>query len=179
LWTRFTRIFLTLPHLGADGGSETRPPALAPLRLAHSTAGGERLYATGVADEGDHDGDAADEEDALHHMHAVRAQIQVAGDRPATGEGGAENLRADQNRRAEHGQYVLPADLASLAGARWAVHATAPMRAAICAIGSPHSSLGLGSEATRSPNCCTGARRTSPSRRIVRLRMEVAGPRQR
>src|SRR5260370_38212510 len=118
LWTRFTRIFLTLPPLVADRRSEPRAPALAPLPLAHSTAGGERLYATGVADEGDHDGDAADEEDALHHMHAVRAQIQVAGDRPATGEGGAENLRADQNGRAEHRQYVLPGDLASRRGAR-------------------------------------------------------------
>src|SRR3989442_13834591 len=33
---------------------------------ASSAAGGERLDASGVADERDHDGDAAGEEDALH-----------------------------------------------------------------------------------------------------------------
>src|SRR6266436_7452790 len=179
MWTRITRIFFNLSPLVADRRSETRAPALAPLPLAHSAAGGERLYATGVADERDHDSDAADEEDALHHMHAVRAQIQVAGDRPATGEGGAENLRADQNGRAEHGQYVLPGDLASLAGARWAVHASAPMGGAICANGSSESSLGLGSEATKSPNCGAAPRRTSPSRGIARLRVEEPGLRQR
>src|SRR5260370_7133249 len=162
MWTRITRIFCTLSPLVADRRSETRAPALGPLPLAHSAAGGERVYAMGVADERDHDGDAADEEDALHHMHAVRAQIQVAGDRPATGEGGAETLRADQNRRAEHGQYVLPGDLASLAGARWAVHASAPMRGAICANGSSESSLGLGSEATKSPNCGAAPRPPAP-----------------
>src|SRR5260221_3564681 len=162
MWTRITRIFSNLSPLVPDRRSETRAPALAPLPLAHSAAGGERLYATGVADERDHDGDAADEEDALHHMHAVRAQIQVAGDRPATGEGGAENLLADQNRRAEHGHYVLPGDLASLAGARWAAHASAPIGCAICANGASESSLGLGIQATKSPNCGAAPRRTAP-----------------
>src|SRR5260221_12856770 len=101
MWTRITRIFFNLSPLVADRRSETRAPALAPLPLAHSAAGGERLYATGVADERDHDDDAADDEDALHHMSAERAQITVADVRPATGGGGAEKLRANKYRRTE------------------------------------------------------------------------------
>src|SRR6516165_12420 len=61
-------------------------------RRMSSAAGGERLDAPGVADERDHDGDAAGEEDSLRDVYAVRPQIQVAGDRPAAGKGGAEDL---------------------------------------------------------------------------------------
>src|SRR5262249_56227322 len=84
---------------------------------------------------------------------AVRATTQVLGARATGGDGGAEHLGPDQNRRAEYGQHVLPGDLASPAGARGAVHANAPMGGAICANGSGESSLGLGSEATKSPYC--------------------------
>src|SRR5258708_25580326 len=95
----------------------------APLRArVPSAAGGERLYAPGVADERDHDGDAAGEEDALHDVHAVRPQIQVAGDRPAAGKGGAEHLGADQDRRAEDGQHVLPRNPAIAVGVFSAAH---------------------------------------------------------
>ena len=52
--------------------------------------------------------DAADEEQALRDVLAVESQIQIAGDRPAAGKRGAEHLGADQDRRADHGQHVLP-----------------------------------------------------------------------
>src|SRR5262245_38488032 len=135
MWTRITRIFFNLLPLVADRRSETRARALGVLPPARSAAGGERLYATGVADEPGHDCDAAEEEDALHHVHAVRAQIHVAGDGPAAGKGGAEHLGTDQNRRAEHGEHVLPSDPVSPAGARGVVHANAPVDGAICANG--------------------------------------------
>src|SRR5262245_33915037 len=98
---RLTRIFFSLPPLMAARRAETRARAVELWAKARSAAGGERLHATRVADEGRHDGDAADEENALHHMHAIWAQIQVAGDGPTAGKGGAEHLGADQNRRAE------------------------------------------------------------------------------
>src|SRR5262249_25085634 len=87
-----------------------------------SAARGERLHAPRVADEGSHHGDAAQEENALRDMHAVRTQIQVAGDCPAAREGGAELLGADQDRRAQHGEHTLPDDPAIAAGAYRAVH---------------------------------------------------------
>src|SRR5262249_50478004 len=97
-----------------------------PRARASSAAGGEGLDAPGVADERDHDGDAAGEEDALHDVHAVRPEIQVAGDRPAAGKGGAEHLGADQDRRTEHGQHVLPRDPAIAGGVLFAAHGITP-----------------------------------------------------
>src|SRR5262249_9189290 len=61
-------------------------------------------------------------ENALRDVHAVGTQIQVAGDRPAAREGGAEHLGADQDCRAQHGQHTLPRDPAIAAGACRAVH---------------------------------------------------------
>src|SRR6266540_4945973 len=49
---------------------------------------GERLDALRGADEGDHDGDAAGEEQALHDVLAVGPEIEQVGERPAAREGG-------------------------------------------------------------------------------------------
>jgi len=81
-----------------------------------------RAYALGVADERYHDGDAAEEEDALHDVLAIDSQIQIAGNRPAAGKRGAEHFRADQDRRADHGQHVLPQDSAIAAAGGLTVH---------------------------------------------------------
>src|SRR5215468_10765972 len=124
MFTRLTRIFFR----SRSPLAALRRAERAALRAkASSAAGGEGLDASGVADERDHDGDAAGEEEALHDMHAVRPQIQVAGDRPAAGKGGAEDLGADQDRRAEHGQHVLPRDPAIAGGVLFAAHGITPV----------------------------------------------------
>ena len=66
----------------------------------------------------DHDGDAAEEEDALQDVRAVAPRSKQVGERPAGGEGGAEHLGANQDRRADHGQHVVPVD-AAVAGEGW------------------------------------------------------------
>src|SRR5260221_14614473 len=102
MWTRITRIFFNLSPPVADRRSETRAPALAPLPLAHSAAGGERLYATAVADERDHDGYAGHAKDALRPAPRVLRQTQAAGDLPARSVDGSEDVPANPKPRAAH-----------------------------------------------------------------------------
>ena len=67
----------------------------------------------------DHDGDAAEHEDAVEDALADAAEVEQRGERPGAGEGRAEHLGADQNGGADHGDDVEPDDAA--AGEPWQI----------------------------------------------------------
>src|SRR5262249_16342761 len=95
-------------------------------RTRASAARRERLDLLRVANERDHDGEPAQEEDALHDVHAVGAEIEKVGDRPAAGEGGTKHLGADQDGGADPGHHVLPGNPAVAAEGRSVVHHIGP-----------------------------------------------------
>src|SRR5208283_2829338 len=70
----------------------------------------ERLDAARGADELHHDDDTGQHEQPVENARANRAEREQVGDRPAAGKGGTEHFGADQNRRADHRQHVLPED---------------------------------------------------------------------
>ncbi len=72
----------------------------------------EGLDAARVHDEAHHDDDAEHKEDRLKAVCAVLAEMEEVGERPAGGEGRAEHLGADQDRRAADGEHVEPVDAA-------------------------------------------------------------------
>src|SRR4029079_15736514 len=49
-----------------------------------------------------------------HDVNAVRTEIEQVAERPASCECRAENLRADENGRADHREHILPYDAAAL-----------------------------------------------------------------
>ena len=66
-----------------------------------------------VADELGHHDDAADYEDDVEDARPEAAKIGERGDGPRRREGRAEDLGADQDRGANHGEHVLPDDAAA------------------------------------------------------------------
>src|SRR6516225_10977863 len=99
-------------------------PYRAGMLLVCLPARGEGLDALSVANKRDNDGKAAEQEQPLHDVHAVRPEIEKIGDCPAAGESSAKHLGANQNRRADHGQQVLPCNSTATAEARF--HSSAP-----------------------------------------------------
>src|SRR6516225_199576 len=102
---------------GLRDGMESRQAP--PLDEEDLPALSEGLDALSVANEREHDRKAAEEEQPLHDMHAVRPEIEKVGYCPAAGESGAEHLGANQDRRADHGQQVLPCNPTATAGTRF------------------------------------------------------------
>src|SRR3974390_2853440 len=73
-------------------------------------APGEGLDAPRIAYECDHDRNTAEKEQPLHDEDAIGPEVEQVADRPAAGKGGAEDLRADQDRGAQHGEHTRPTD---------------------------------------------------------------------
>src|SRR4051812_37575370 len=92
---------------------------------------GERLYQLRVTNERNHHKHAEQEEQALRDVYAVFAEIKQIGDGPAAGEGGAEHLGADQDRRAHHREHVDPDDLAAAGMCGWLFHGKVLVRRAL------------------------------------------------
>ena len=64
--------------------------------------------------EAHHNGDAAEEEDALEDVDARALEVKQVREGPAGGKGAAEHLGANQDRGAHHGHHVEPVDAAAL-----------------------------------------------------------------
>ena len=95
----------SLSGRGLDGPF---PQRASKERAGGSVGRGERLDAARGADELHHHNDAAQHEHAVEDARAKRAEREQVGDRPAAGESRAEYLDADQDRRADDGEHVLP-----------------------------------------------------------------------
>src|SRR5690606_17542550 len=76
----------------------------------------ERLRELRLAQEGEHDEHAADEQQALQYPGSGLVDSDQHAERPAGREGAAEHLGADQDRRADDGDDARPGDGASCGG---------------------------------------------------------------